>query len=158
MPPTKNLLLKDSKVNVMTGGPPSLQRTSWSALRTNTKRVFWMKNTPGASSQKNRRRSIHSLKKDRGGTSGKTNKPKQATKKQAPKKEASKKTMDQKRPVISGPGKSSPQKNRTPKNMMLMSKLLRTKSNIGVQITTMAQECGHYTTQNTARVAQEVRK
>ena len=39
---------------------------------------------------------INSLKKERGGTSGKTNKPKQAAKKQAPKKAASKKPTDKK--------------------------------------------------------------
>ena len=37
---------------------------------------------------------INSLKKERGGTSGKTNKPKQAAKKQAPKKATSKKPTD----------------------------------------------------------------
>ena len=40
---------------------------------------------------------INSLKKERGGTVGKTNKPKQAAKKQAPKKAASKKPMEKKK-------------------------------------------------------------
>ena len=40
---------------------------------------------------------INSLKKERGGTSGKANKPKQAAKKQATKKAASKKPMDKKK-------------------------------------------------------------
>ena len=40
---------------------------------------------------------INSLKKERGGTSGKANKPKQAAKKQAPKKAASKKPIDKKK-------------------------------------------------------------
>ena len=40
---------------------------------------------------------INSLKKERGGTSGKTTKPKQAAKKQAPKKAVSKKPTDKKK-------------------------------------------------------------
>ena len=39
-----------------------------------------------------------------------------------------------------------------------MSKHLKPKSIIGVLITTMAQECGHYTAQETAKAAQDLKK
>ena len=52
----------------------------------------------------------------------------------------------------------SPEKSRTPKRMRLMSKHLKPKSIIVVLITTMAQECGHYTTQETAKAAQDLKK
>ena len=102
---------------------------------------------------------INSLNKERGGTSGKANKPKQAAKKQARKKAASKKPTDmKKKPMTGGPGRTSPQWNRTQNNMRLTSKLLRPKSIIGVQITSMAQECGPYTTPKTARAAPDLRR
>ena len=98
---------------------------------------------------------INSLKKQRGGTACKTNKPKQAVKKQAPKKAASKKPTDKKkRPMTSGPEKTSPQRNWTPKKMRLKLKLLKLKSIFGVRIIAMEQECGPYTTQKTVRAAQ----
>ena len=96
---------------------------------------------------------INSLKKERGGTSSKTNKQKQAAKKQAPKKAASKKpTERRKRPMTSGLGKTRPQKNQMPKKMTLLSEPLKQKNTFGVKTTTMELECGLSITQTNVRV------
>ena len=96
---------------------------------------------------------INSLKKERGGTSGKTNKPKQAAKKQAPKKQHPRNPrIRRKLPMTSGLGKTRPQKNRTPKKMLLLSKPSKQKNSFGVKTTTMEQECGLSSTQTSGRV------
>ena len=71
---------------------------------------------------------INFLKKEQGGTSGKTNKPKQAAKKQAQKKQHPRNPrIRRKIPMTSGLGKRRPQKNWMPKKMLLFVKTFETK-------------------------------
>ena len=102
---------------------------------------------------------INSLKKERGGTAGKTNKPKHAAKKQAPKKAASKKPTDKKKKTNGKwAWKNKPPKESDTKENEAYIKTFETKKYYWCTNHNNAQECGPYTTQKTARVAQDLRK
>ena len=102
---------------------------------------------------------INSLKKERGVTSGKTNKPKQSTKKEAPKKAASKKTSEKKKKTSDKwAWKNMPPKESDAKENEAYVKTFETKKYYWCTNPTMAQGCGHYTTQETAKAAQDLKK
>ena len=95
---------------------------------------------------------INSLKKERGGTSGKTNKPKQVAKKQAPKKTTSKKPTDKKKKTNNKwAWKNKPLKESDSKEKEAFVKTFETKKYFGCK---KEQEFGPSTTQMIVRAAQ----